>query len=62
MHNLYHLLDMRMHHRVEISLHYVASKYPEKNLKIGGLVVAELDQTVVNKKRVVFSELEPPMA
>ena len=51
-----------MKHRVQVTLHDVASKYQKQNVKIRGLVVTELDETIIDKKSVVLCELESPMA
>jgi hypothetical protein len=47
---------------VESSLHKVTGKDQEENVEVGGLVVSELDQRIVDEKSIVFGELEAPIA
>ena len=51
-----------MKHRVQVTLHDIASKHQKQNVKIRGLVVTELDETIIDQKSVVLCELESPMA
>ena len=51
-----------MKHRVQVTLHDIASEHQKQNVKIRGLVVTELDETIIDKKSVVLCELESPMA
>ena len=51
-----------MKHRIQVTLHDVASEDQKQNVEICGLIVTELDETIIDQKSVVLCELESPMA
>lgn len=51
-----------MHRGFKISLHNIASKDEEKDIKICSLVIAELDQTIVYQECVILCELKAKRA
>ena len=60
--DFYYLLNVGMKHRIQVTLHDVASEDQKQNVEICGLIVTELDETIIDKKSVVLCELESPMA
>jgi hypothetical protein len=55
-------LNVRMKHRVQVSLHDIACKHQKQNVEIRCLIFTELDKTIIDQKSIVLGELETPMA
>lgn len=51
-----------MHRRLKIPLHNIACKNKEEYVEICSLVIAKLDQTIVNQESVILSELKAKRA
>jgi predicted metalloenzyme YecM len=52
---------MRVKHAIKVPLHDVAGKDQKQYIEVCGLIISELNETIVNKDCIILSKLESPM-